>query len=244
MTTDIATRQQFVALTPQELPGAQAGIADWCRAKIIELSHELRDARQNMRQAKAMLWRYNGWQTVIRKTTARMLYYVKIKTAVEAGYLIVPNFPAEILAVRVDRDAPSTKYATYPTQINEAKPDLSLPPGAGRYVDETLPHEDRSFTNPQNTVVRRCMVDKFDEEIDFPATLIKPVILSATQRAMSLKVFDRIAVSFGGHGSQMSSRQRRADPIVLGQILDGSAAHPQDKRVTFFIAWWLDTNSL
>jgi len=175
MTTEALAHRSLVALTPQDVAGAQSELASWCKGKILELSLDLRDARQNMRQAKAMLWRWQGWQRVITKTQRRMIYYAKIRAAVNAGYLVIPNLPCET--------------------------------------------------------------------IDFPATLIKPVILGATQRAMALRIFDRIGVSFGGTNT-MSSRRRRSDPIVVGQILNGAEKYPEEKMVTFFVAWWLDTRSL
>jgi len=247
MTTEALAHRSLVALTPQDVAGAQSELASWCKGKILELSLDLRDARQNMRQAKAMLWRWQGWQRVITKTQRRMIYYAKIRAAVNAGYLVIPNLPCETIAVRVGSMAPRPAEAQYPTSINEAKPDLSLPPGRGHYVDETLPHTDLSWNEPDGKggtkLVRHVRVDSYDETIDFPATLIKPVILGATQRAMALRIFDRIGVSFGGTNT-MSSRRRRSDPIVVGQILNGAEKYPEEKMVTFFVAWWLDTRSL
>lgn len=251
MSTELAlptAHTSLVALTPQDMGPVQAELAEWCKAKIIELSLELKDARENFRQAKKMKWRHQSWQRVASTLVRRMIYYTKIKAAVKAGYLVVPNFPVEVMAVRVDRERPAHETGKYPTQINEAKADLSLPPGVGRYVDEMIPTYDSSYrTHPtpdgkSETIQRVTTAGRYATP-DFPATLVKPIVMEATERAMSLKLFDRIGlVNQGGGG--MSPARRRSDPIVVGQILNGGTRHPQDNRVTFFIAWWLDTRML
>lgn len=239
----------LVAVTPAALPGAQADLATWCQGQILALAQELREARQNLRDVKRlMLGSPRGWQNVIRKTVLRMIYFAKIKAAVRAGYLLVPGFPAEVIAVRVGGTSPPFDSGAYPTQINTAKPDLSLPPGKGRYVDEMLPSRDHSYTlpatpqAPRGELVRRHTVGHAYGEVDFPFQLVQPVVLAATEAAMALKIFDRIGVAHGPHTT--SRAIRKSDPIVVGQILDGSQKYPTDKVITFFIAWWMDPRSL
>lgn len=254
--TDTALQpKSFVALAPSEMPQVQAEITAWVSLKIIELGKDLADARKNLRQAKAMLWAWKPWERVVRKTVQQMIYYAKIRAAVKAGFLIVPNFPAEVIAVRVDRPAPRPEGGTYPSDINTALPDLTLGPGQGRYVDETLPHTDlsHSWKDAQNQdhfrrLARVGPLEGYTEAVDFPTTLVKPIVLEATQRAMALQVFDQIGL-VNQDGGTVSRRGRRSDPIVVGQIFDASSPKygrhglPQ-KRVTFFIAWWLDTRML
>ncbi len=236
----------LVALSPGDMPAAQQQIRQWCQTRIVQLGSDLRDFRQNLRQARQMHWRRSSWQRLISRTKAKMLYYTKIKVAVEAGYLVIPNFPAEIMAVRVDKTAPGWKSGSYPTQINEAKPDLNLPPGEGRYVDEMLPTYDSSYkeTLPdgkQRAISRATRTNRYTETPDFPMTLVKPIVLEATQRAMALNVFDRIGLAHGG--SNMSKARRRSDPLVVGQILNPGDRYHQ-KRVTFFVAWWINVTDI
>ena len=76
------------------------------------------------------------------------------------------------------------------------------------------------------------------DDPDFPVVLVKPVVLDATRRAMALRIFDRIGVVTG----------RKQDPIVVGEIIDPRTnlrwSHRSQRRVTFFIAWWLNPDDL
>lgn len=255
--TELALNRTLVALTPQDVPAAQTEIAEWCRKKILDLGAELADARRNLRAAKKlMLGSPKTWQNLARKTAQRMIYYSKIQAAVKAGYLVVPNLPAELIAVRVNRAAPSpVTMDAWPSQINAAKAEMNLPVGTGRYVDETNPHLDLSYDskerNPQTGEVktvhhRLTQIAHYDEGVDFPVALVRPEILAATERAMALKIFDEIGVVHGQ--GTMSKKQRKSDPIVIGRILDGGAGRgyggAAKHYVTFFIAWWLDTQAL
>lgn len=233
------THRTMVALTPQDVPGAQVDIADWCKSKVLELSQDLKDARQNLRQAKKMKWKHLPWDRVVRRTVQRMVYYTKIRAAVKAGYLIVPNFDVEVMAVRVNRDEPPARTATYrsSSDVSEAKAEL-LPPGVGHYVDGIQFVRDDSYQTPdpakpgQMKTISRYVATGYDAP-DFPVLMIKPIVMEATARAMALQLFDRIGVVTG----------RKKDPVVVGELLDPTDRYRQ-KRVSFFIAWWLDTRSL
>lgn len=233
-------QRTVVALTPHELPQAQADLVDWCRRKVLDLSLELRDARANCRQAKAAKWKHVPWLRVVQRTAAKMTYYTKIKMALQAGYLIVPNFNVDVMAVRVNRERPPQTTATYEgsARVADAKAEL-LPPGVGRYVDGKQYVRDDSYTepDPKDPSRRRDVplftATRYDNLPDFPVLAVKPLVLEATARAMALKLFDHIGV--------VTNLQQ--DPVVVGEFL-----HPADRyrlrRVTFFIAWWLDTREL
>lgn len=234
--------QQFVALTPGDLPQAQTGIADWCQAKIRELGSELREQRENFRYAKTHKWKVTGWQAQIGRTKRRMVYYAKIKAAVQAGYLIVPNFNVQVMAVRTDRLEPRGLYADGRPYSNRDLDDQAervpaLPAGRGRYVGFSLDVKDRSYdeADPNNPGKRRIVknfVPTGYRVPDFPALAVKPIVLQAAEHAMSLRLFDRIGVVTG----------RKKDPVVIGEITmrEGYST----RSVQFFIAWWLDTRSL
>lgn len=209
----------------------------WCRSKIVALSHELKEQRENLRQAKAMLWRSNGWANGINRTKQRMIYYAKIQKAVQLGYLVVPNFDVDVIAVRVKRSVPNAK-------VDEkiAAPEL-LPPGVGRYVgprhtgyDQRREYKDYEGKTKTTTDFHPT---GYATDYEFPVAMVKPVILDATDRAMMHRVFDRVGVVRG---------KRKSDPIVVGQIIDPAnrkwARRVDPKCVSFFVAWWLDTASL
>jgi hypothetical protein len=68
--------------------------------------------------------------------------------------------------------------------------------------------------------------------VDFPLQGVMPEVLRATSRAMALKLFDQLGVVLNNGGR---------DPIVVGQLLDPKG---NSRLVTFFVAWWLNTDTL
>lgn len=239
-----APNQQLVALTPAELPQTQAALADWCQQKMRALGQEYRELSANLRIAKKNRWSRGGLINAVGRTKKRIQYYQKMRAAVQAGYLIIPNLPAEIIAVRVkeSRPYPPVNYGTYPTDVNEVAHD-ALPAGTGKYVDETSVTVDESYNESDGKggtrLVRRVEAGHYRDEIDFPVIAVKPIIMEATARAMALRIFDDIGVA---HGPDTTSRKRRrSDPIVVGRLHDPRSSRYNKRYVTFFIAWWLDT---
>jgi hypothetical protein len=243
---DQVSHQQLVALAPGDLPQAQTALTDFCLQKMRALGQEYRELSENLRIAKKNRWRTIGLRNAVSRSKRTIQYYQKIRLAVQAGYLIIPNFPVETIAVRVDSNAPPLAYATYPTHINGAQANL-LPAGTGHYVDETIPTRDASYYDRdpktgKEELRKRVQTDAYNTEIDFPVIAVKPIIMQATARAMALRLFDEIGIA-NHAGSTTSRARRRADPIVVGRIYDPRVKY-RDKVVTFFVAWWLDTQVL
>jgi hypothetical protein len=213
-----------------------------------EIGGEYRDLCANLRIAKKNRWSRGGLIKAVASAKKRIQYYQKIRKAVSLGYLIIPNFPIEVIAVRVDRHSPRWKYGTWPSQVNEAKPDI-LPADTGRYVDEMLAVRDLTHEVSDgkggSRTVHQARSDQYIEEVDFPVVMVKPQILEATSTAMQHFLFDRIGIAHHGGGT-VSRARRTSDPIVCGQILDPTrkVGYKDPWLVTFFIAWWLDTRSL
>lgn len=234
---EISSNTQLVALTPAELVPAQAHLMTWCQQKIVALGSELREQRQNHRQAHLMKWKKSGWGNAITKTKRRMIYYAKIRAALKAGYLVIPNFVTDVIAVRVSEGAQPRQIVG----VEVARPEL-LPHGVGQYVDDSvIGHQverryEGSDGKPRTTT--DFIPDRYDTTPDFPGTLVKPIVLAAAQRAMALRIFDQIGVVTG---------TRRGDPIVVGEIFDPaerSFRWPGAKRVSFFVAWYLDVKTI
>ncbi len=225
-----------VALTPAQMVPAQAELIGWCDKKVQSLSDELDELELHQKLAVA-----NGWKTSVvvsnlNRTARRITYYQKMQAALRAGYLLVPNMPVDVLAVRVKRARPKTATAGYShSRAFDATAEL-LPAGEGRYVDdrvytepETYQKNDRDGNLQTNT---RYVSTDFDDEVDFPVALTKPIVLQAAGRAMALKVFDRIGRVQNGGGR---------DPILVGQLLDPRRG---GRMASFFLAWWVDTSTL
>lgn len=225
----------LVALTPWEMPEQQRRLAEWCGRKIDSVQRELATFVALEDEAIAGGFKAASYHANVLRTKKRIVYYEKIKAAVDAGYLIVPNMPTRTFAVRVKRRAPRHTEASYPSSSNFlAKPDI-LPSGEGRYVDEsTLTQRETIPEQSNGKVIERIRYfsTEFDEEVDFPLQGVLPEVLAATSRAMALKLFDQLGVVLNTGGR---------DPIVVGQLLDPRG---HDRCVTFFVAWWLNTATL
>jgi hypothetical protein len=229
-TTDI----NVVALTPADMVPAQHELIAWCDRKIRALSDEADELELHQKLAVE-----NGWKTSVvvanlNRTARRMTYYSKMQDALKAGYLLVPNMPVDVLAVRVKRAEPRRQTSTGWHRFR-SEPEL-LPTGQGRYVDEQPlereePYEKKD-TNGNTVTLTRYISAEHDDEVDFPIALTKPIVLKAVARAMALKVFDQIGRVQNGGGR---------DPILVGQILDPRRG---GRLATFFLAWWVDTSTL
>lgn len=225
----------LVALTPSEMGPAQSALAEWCVRKQAALKVELADLEEHALIAAGNGWKLRGLNASIRRTQQRIVYYDKVRAAVEAGYLMVPNFPITVLAVRVQRSKQKQTTASYDrSSAFEAHAEL-LPAGAGRYVDDRVFTIDESYPQEDGKGGQRHVshyVSSDYDAPDFPFTAVKPAVLTATQDAMARRIFDRIGMVENTSGK---------DPIMVGQLLDPRGG---GRLATFFIAWWLDTSSL
>lgn len=226
----------LVALTPADMVPAQAELKAWCDRKVEAVKAEVVDLEANLELATAHGWKHASVAATLNRTKKRVLYYEKIKAAVEAGYLIVPNFPIDVFAVRVKRYKQPEATSEYRHRLDyqTARAEL-LAPGEGRYVDDRLLTTDASYTEQlpdgKSKHISLYLSGDYDA-VDFPVTLVKPAILQATQRAMARRVFDEM-----GTVTNQSGR----DPIVVGRLRDPRG---NGRCCTFFVAWWLDTASL
>ncbi len=228
----------LVALTPADMAPAQAELAAWCDRKLLAVKAEQADLEANLELATAHGWKHASVVSTLNRTAKRVLYYEKIKAAVEAGYLIVPNFPIDIFAVRVQRAKQKQRTAAYRYRADykTATAEL-LPAGEGRYVDEQLFTTDESYDQigKDGKTERVSLYASGDyDAVDFPIAVVKPAILQAAQRAMALKIFDEVGLVANRPGTGR-------DPIVVGRLLDPRG---NGRCATFFVAWWLDTASL
>jgi len=225
----------LVALTPADMVPAQTALRDWCDRKIAAVQLELADLEANLETAVASGFKLRGVQAAVNRTAKRIVYYEKLKAALDAGYVIVPNFPVDIFAVRVQREKQRETTSEYASAATfNAKPEL-LPAGEGRYVDDQVftTSEHYEGTNYKNEAVTKTRYRSGNYDVvDFPVTLVKPTVMTATDRAMALKLFDQMGIVRNDSGT---------DPIVVGQLVDPRG---NGRRVTFFIAWWLDAASL
>ncbi len=219
-----------LARDPQEMAQAQQGLVVWMDQKLKSLHAELAEAEENLAIAKRMKHRITGWQRQIQVVRKRVVFYEKAKTALEAGYCIVPDFPVQLIAVKTKKHwPPPGRVRGGIHNVPEVKSE-PLPQGEGKYVGpapyaSAHKHEDGSTWS---------QADAF-QEVDFPFKIIKPQILSGLEEALRLKLFDEIGV--------LPAHRANRDPILVGRIKRREGAY-NEPTMTFLIAWWIDTRSL
>ena len=188
----------------------------------------------------------NGWKTDTLKRHAhialkRVEFYEKCKLASEAGYCIIPNMPAELFAVRTKKRTPKRDESRWEGNIDGLRSE-SPEAEEGRYVDALPFINDRQVPDGVDEKTGKTKyrteyyASSFDDEVEFPISIAKPEIMTATSQAMAMNVFDEIAV--------MPGRQKKGDPFVLGIIRHPIRDKWNDQRVTFLLAWYVDTSVL
>lgn len=223
----------MAAMSAGEMPAVQKQLTDWLTRKLDALKTDLSMFEENIRVAEQGNIKTGAWKSLLARTRRMYNYYEKLKVAVANGYVIIPDLQATTIAVRVDRSTPVQTETASQWRARDTQPQPSLPAGAGRYVDDEMFHESRTVDakdwQDKPTKKELYTPTDFDEEIDFPISVVKPIVLEATQKAMALSVFDKIGVVGA----------RNKDPLVVGEILG-----PNGKKQVFFIAWWLDVDTL
>lgn len=237
------TLEIAVAVRPDQLPQAQQILITRCRQQERALTKELADLQEHQTIAKANGWKLQAVKTQLTRARQRLLYYQKVRTVLEAGYLLVPNMPVDLLAVRKREGQPQRGAQTTTNRWQKSftvAADI-LPPGDGTYVDDQIGYYDETSRIPNgkggvDVHTLHVSADHYAPP-DFPVRFVAPQVLQQAQAGMALRVFDEI-----GMVSQSASTRGR-DPILVGRIL--SSQDWRTRRVaTFFLAWWLDPQQL
>lgn len=221
----------LVAFSPKELQTCQSTLSEWCDKKMGFIKDEIFELKENLAIAQKNKWRSSGIANAVRRLQKRVLFYEKIKAAIAAGYLVVPDFPIDVFAIRTAREYPLTKYESQYKDQNKQEPQM-LPVGDGEYKNP-FPSNESVQRKEGEKWVTRFRAGEF-EDIDFPVQIAVPQVLNATSKAMSLKLFDEIGL--------VRPPSKRGDPIVVGTVI-----HKQGystKRLNFFIGWWFNWNDL
>jgi hypothetical protein len=228
-----------IASNPGEMQDAQKSLISWAVAKVAELVTERDDYSTNLTVAKKNKWNTKTIERALQRTEKRVLFYSKIKSALEAGFCIIPNFPIEVFAIRTSRKNPRKNLIknanswSHPTQQETNAP----PPGDGRYVSPVAEEASKTVKvavpagQPDKTTLMKW-AEEF-QGIDFPFDLAKPRVLQSTSRAMTLKVFDEMGIL---------PAQRHGDPMVIGRV---RLKEGYDLReVSFLVSWFVDTKEI
>ena len=226
----------LVARNPVEMQEAQTGLADWLKAKIATVTTEMEEYQASLSEAIRNKWSGKGLRKAVNNTFWRKQFYEKTLDAVNAGFTIVPEFPIDVFAIRVNRDNPettiqSTRYGR--ADIPVERSDI-MATGTGKYVSPTPKVLRWSETRKEGDKEYKLNLAEPTElqAVEFPFRSARVEVMSATAKAMALRVFDEIGIC--------PETRRNADPLIIGRIhLPGS-----NKSVSFLIAWHLNLNEL
>ncbi len=233
---------QLSATKPTEMESVQRALIEWCKQKVTLVGAERVDLEKAVDEARKRKWKLSTLQRHALLAKRRVEFYEKILAALEAGYILVPNFPVTLFAIRTTANSPASLY-----RISSYKPNFALQQEA-----QNLPAGEGVYQNPFPHTVERlhekqdgkggfknewqCWADSW-KELDFPITMAKPHLMQMTDEAMKQKVFDELGV--------LPSPYKKKDPLIVGRIRDPRASKwTRDGVVTFIIAWHLDTRTL
>lgn len=230
----------LVARNPVEMQTAQANLQEWLKRKLASIDTDIADYEASLEQAKKNKWNRTGLRKAVNQAIAGRTFYEKILAAVEAGYTIVPEFPIDVFAIRVDRDYPVTERRTssYKGGLGvPLEPADILPEGEGDYVSNVPLTNIHSETTVADAGQKRVAYHRDStalQDVIFPVRAARVEVMSATAEAMAHRVFDQIGIC---------PATRKADPLIIGQILWQKNTYTQ-RVVSFLIAWHLNLNEL
>ncbi len=232
---------RFYASDPQDLMAAQGKMAAWARMKISQLENERLELSTELEIAKRNKWRSGSWQKQITMIDRRINYYKKIEHVINDGYVLVPSMPMDVFAVRVKTTAIVPGGIHDWRTRNKAKQVAAgtLPSGEGKNIsnDTVCIQWDETEKDSAGREEKKMYYQATElQDVEFPLDLARPVIMEKTAKALAMKAFDEVGVVRDRMGTN-----RRADPFVLGRIID---PRPGRHGLCFFIAWHIDVSDL
>lgn len=177
----------LVARNPTEMDAARADLASWLNLKLASIEAEVKDLNASINEARTNEWKTDALTRTRNKAVSQETYYFKMLKAVEAGYMIIPEFPIDVFAIRVTRGGPragentSTSLYGYP-RIDHERPDTA-PAGEGSYknpIQMVYRGERKETQNDKEVTVRYTRAASFQDEIVFPLQAARPLVMDAT----------------------------------------------------------------
>lgn len=233
---------EVTASTPTQMAQCQAAMIAWMTNKCAEVQRETDELCAAYEHAKKMKWRSDVLKKHWELSAKRVIYYTKLRLALEAGFYIVPPFPVTVFAIRTEKSHPkgTVQILRGEWQHNFQQEPQVLAPGAGEYQNPNPVVEKGDFvpaTKPSEQDRHEFYADEW-ANIVFPVNMCKPRIMEATSRAMALKVFDDLGVL-------PQDFKRNPDPVILGRIYSPvKPRYGEPKMISFMIGWHLNTAEL
>lgn len=223
------------ATDPEALRSAHVELSAWCDAKIAELRAEFKEHELILHRAIKGRWGVQGATSMLNLCKRRLTFYEKIKRALELGYIVVPNMPVQLLAVRTRLKTPAGRATRGWADFEQAG--QALPEGQGEFrnPEPVVERERLEETRKDGTKQSYTLSYPTDwNELEFPVALANPEIMDVANRALKEKLFDEL----GFVRDENRPRARKGDPILVGRLRNPVAARLD---VTFFLGWRLNT---
>lgn len=235
---------ELTAEQPQEMEQCQRSLVEWARRKIETVLADWMELKEAYELAVRNKWKSTTLKRHAAKAESEVNYYTKMLAAFEAGYVLVPNMPGALFAVRTDKVCPRKEWRyTYYDAVHQ-EPNTSLPPGSGNYVasgNETRTHHN---TDGSGKIVSTSYLATDFGELEFPFSLSKPRLMEATSRAMALRIFDEFMILPADAGPKPGpTKVTREDPFILG-VISNRSPYWKGKSASFMIAWHINTKDL
>lgn len=227
---------EVTAQNPDEFAAANGALLQWCIHKIELMKQEAASLTNAYKEAVAKKWKHSTLKQHAALAEKRVTFYEKIKGALKHGYVIVPNFPVTLFAIRTDKKKP-LKLIDNSRYSNKSQEADALPPQEGEYKNPFPVIFQRDIPTDKNPNAKMYWAEKWDESIDFPISMARAHIMEAVNRAMAIKIFD----DFG-----IFPEAAKQDPIIVARIRDPRPFGWRNNRhyVSFIIAWHLDTRTI
>lgn len=250
----------LTAVSPAEMQAAREDMKPWLEAKLSEIELNIIECNRALNEAKENGWSTSALTAARNRAIDDETFYNKILIAVEAGHMIIPDFPISIFAIR--RGQPDRREShTWTDRVskdetwlsNPAKTDCA-PAGAGEYRNPQ-PHINTWFSymrkNAQGQDYKPYTIERTGRPVGpivFPSATARSPVMRATAVAMAEKTFDQIGVCLPVAPNAATRRVqenagRAGDPLVIGQVVRKALGGKQ-KVVSFIIAWHLNLNDL
>jgi hypothetical protein len=242
---------ELSAQNPVEMVECHNGMIEWANRKLEVVRSEARELKEAYEYAMKQKWRTATLKKHSELAAGRVVFFEKMKGALEARYYIVPNFPgAVVFALRTDKENPEGAiYATNWTGMTVTQEVKNpLPAGEGEYKDPNAESKAVSVYTPPNERQKFNVIADEWKELDFPANMARIHVMKAANRSMALKIFDEIQMLPADRTKRAGNprQSRQPDPVLIGTIIckTKSPYHTDWKRVSFMIAWHIDTKTL
>lgn len=228
---------------PYEIGRSQGALVAWCKERLEHERAELNEIEASKAAAESAGWAIDGWQRQANRQADRIVFYEKVLAALEAGYWLIPNFPARVYAVRTTREAPIRReYENWRSEPERAAPDVHAAIGEGHYVSRdtawsSVERPDGLDKEGKPKWKRMHYADDY-RTVDFPFKFARARVVEAASEAEVLGIFDELGV-LPAPERQRRRAGARGDPAVVGIVRLSSTQH-----VTFLVTWFVDTRTL